>query len=144
MTPRTNARGPGAGVWLAICILISPTAAFAQNNAAAASKAAPAKASEAPIAVEIAPGSAYPEPQVRGIKGGSLWLTMQGWQWPYLPRVEGDATVRLAISGSAWVDTAYARIISGTPDTDKSLNRWTNQGRAVLRSTPSYSTDDGW
>jgi hypothetical protein len=144
MTSRSNAGGWGPGVYLAICILFSSTAALAQANTDTASKVVAASRAETPFVVEIAPGAAYPEPLVRGIKGGSLWLTMQGWQWPYLPRVEGGPPVRLAVSGSAWVDTAYARIISGTPDTDKSLKRWTNQGRAVLRSTPSYSTEDGW
>jgi hypothetical protein len=142
-------------VCLAICRLISPTAAFAQDNTGAAAKGemAPAKSvtTNAPadnktplLSVEIAPASAYPEPFVRGITGASLWLTSQGWQWPYLPGIEGGPALRLAFSGSVWVDTAYARIISGTPDTDKSQKRWTNQGRGVLRATPTYSTEEGW
>src|SRR5215471_81093 len=158
MTSRWNARGLGVGVCLAICRLTSPITASAQGNLGAAAKAdaAPAKpaTTSAPsdnskkeppfLSVEVAPPSAYPEPLVRGITGASLWFTSQGWQWPYLPRTEGGAPLRFAFSGSAWVDTAYARIISGTPDTDPSLKRWTNQGRAVLRATPTYNADDGW
>ncbi len=52
--------------------------------------------------------------------------------------------MRVGISGYAWDDIAYVRIVSGTPDTDKSLKRWTHQGRAVLRGTPTYSTNNGW
>ncbi len=103
-----------------------------------------AEAPVAPLSVEILPGAAYPEPRVRGLKGGSLWLTMHGLQWPYMPQLPGQSPVRLGISGSLWDDTAYARIISGTPDTDKSQKRWTNQSRAVLRVTPTYSTNAGW
>jgi hypothetical protein len=96
------------------------------------------------ISVEILPGSGYPEPRVRGLKLGSLGLTMHGLQWPYLPAEPGQSRLRLALSGSIWVDTAYARLESGTPDTFANQKRWTNQGRAVLRATPTYSTDTGW
>jgi hypothetical protein len=106
----------------------------------------PAAASSAvPISVEILPPSGYPEPRVRGIVGGSLWLTMHGQQFPYMPANPGqDSSLRIAISGSLWDDISYARIISGLPDTAPNMKRWRNQGRGVLRATPSYSTNGGW
>lgn len=95
------------------------------------------------IGVTILPGSAFPEPKIRGLKGGSLWLTMHGLQWPYQPKIAGTSGIQLGLSGSAWVDTAYTSISSDN-NNDPDRHRWTNQGRAVLRATPSYSTDDGW
>jgi len=97
-----------------------------------------------PLAVEILPGSGYPEPKVRGLVGGSLWLTMPGYQFPYMAPETSKNQVRIAISGNAWVDTSYARINSGTPDTVSSQKRWVNQGRAVVRFTPAYTTREGW
>src|SRR5690349_13166669 len=98
--------------------------------------------------IERVPGSGYPEPRVRGIKGGSLWMTMHGLQWPYLPAVGGKAALRLGFSGSVWSDGSYARITSGNkgatgqPD-PPSQKRWANQSRAVLRASPTYSTPEG-
>ena len=97
-----------------------------------------------PLLVEILPGSGYPEPKVRGIVGGSLWLTMHGHQFPYMGPETSQFGTRIAISGSIWDDTSYARIKSGTPETTSSLKRWQNQGRAVLRVTPAYTTREGW
>jgi hypothetical protein len=118
--------------------------AVAPAGAPVPAKEAVSKDASESIAVKILPGSGYPEPRIRGIKGGSLWLTIAGYQWPYLPKVEGQSGLQLAISGSAWADTSYARQVSGTPDTQKSAKRWTNQSRAVLRATPTYSTAPGW
>lgn len=99
--------------------------------------------------VERVPGSGYPEPRTRGIKGGSLWMTMHGLQWPYLPAVGGKAGLRLGLSGSVWSDGSYARILSGNkgasgqPD-PPNQKRWANQSRAVLRASPTYSDESGW
>jgi hypothetical protein len=101
-------------------------------------------ASAEPLNVEILPGTGYPSPKIRGIDGGSLGMTMHGYQFPYMGSETSDAPMRTAISGSVWDDTSYARINSGTPDTYKSMKRWTNQGRGVLRATPAYSTREGW
>ena len=57
--------------------------------------------------LERLPPSAYPAPRVRGIKGGSLWLTFHGLQWPYYPKTG------IGISGSIWVDTAFQRLTPG-------------------------------
>jgi len=96
------------------------------------------------IGVERLPGSAYPEPQVRGIQGGSLWMTFHGLQWPYMPAVGGDGTTRIGFSGSVWVDTSYRTVESGVPETDPSVNEWRQQSRFVLRTTPTFNVSDGW
>jgi hypothetical protein len=108
-------------------------------------KPEPAKAEAAPavpLSVEILPGSGYPEPRVRGIVGGSLWLTMHGLQFPYMAPETHKSEARVAISGSIWDDTSYARF-AGVPST-AAQKRWENQARAVLRATPAYTTKDGW
>ena len=96
------------------------------------------------IGIERLPGSAYPEPLPRGIKGGSLWLTMQGLQWPYMPMIAGKPATRIGISGSVWNDLSYARVVSSRKDVDGRRKRWLSQGRGVLRVTPTYSNRDGW
>jgi hypothetical protein len=100
--------------------------------------------SELAVGVRILPGSGYPEPRIRGIVGGSLWLTMPGHQFPYQPKIAGQSGLQLALSGSVWTDTSYAKFESGTPETEKNQNRWANQTRGVLRATPVYSTEQGW
>lgn len=96
-----------------------------------------------PLTVEILPGSGYPQPRIRGLVGGSLWLTMHGLQFPYMAPDTSRNQVRIAISGSIWDDTSYARIETSKAD-EKGLYRWANQGRGVLRVTPAYTTRDGW
>lgn len=121
----------------------------AEEAAPAPPKAEPAPPAEAaqdtsPLPVHILAGLEMPGAKVRGITGGSLWLTTQGLQWPYMPKLPGGDRMQIAISGSAWVDTSYARINSGSKETDPSQKRWANQGRGVLRATPAYSTEEGW
>jgi hypothetical protein len=124
----------------------------AQPEAAKPLAAAPADPAHQDAAVaagiERVPGSGYPAPRTRGIVGGSLWMTMHGLQWPYLP-APGKSALRLGISGSVWSDGSYARILSGSkgatglPD-PPNQKRWASQSRAVLRATPTYSTESGW
>src|SRR5262245_49483849 len=45
------------------------------------------------VELERLAGEAYPEPHVRGIHGGSLWLTMHGLQWPYMPAPDESVSV---------------------------------------------------
>jgi hypothetical protein len=120
------------------------TAPAAATKPGAKDEAEPPPTGGIPIAVEILPGSGYPSPRVRGIVGGSLWLTMHGLQFPYMGPETSRNGVRIAISGSIWDDTSFAQIKSGKTAKDKSLDRWANQGRGVLRFTPSYTTRDGW
>ncbi len=81
------------------------------------------------------PGSAFVRPTPAGIWGGSLWLETQAWatQWPYVPRTG------IGISGSAWVDTGYEKITSGSSAL-ADIVYWVQQGRSVLRVTPTYAT----
>ena len=143
---RARAAGDTDGGAHAPASAVPPTGAAPLSGAPGSPSKAPVVAATAAplLPVEIVPGGAYPELRVRGLTGGSLWLTMHGMQWPYLPQVAGQPPIRIGISGSFWDDTAYARIISGTPDTDQSQSRWTNQGRAVLRVTPTFNAAGGW
>jgi hypothetical protein len=116
----------------------------------AASTAPPAKQKETPQAplstadhssvttgglVEELPPSAYPEWTARGLYGGSLWLTMNGMQWPYTPRSG------IGISGYVWDDSGYETITRGNL-TEPNIKYLVNQARAVLRVTPTYIHND--
>ena len=85
--------------------------------------------------VERLPPSAYPAPVIRGLHGGSLWLNSQGVQWPYLPRTT------IGVSGYVWLDTNYKQLTDGNP-TGKNRKDVTEQGRLLLRVTPTYSHGD--
>ena len=97
------------------------------------------------IALEQLTTEAYPEasdggifgksftlgPPTRGIWGGSLWLTFHGLQWPYMPKTG------VGVSGYTWVDTGYEQILKPGRPGDRKF--WLQEGRAVLRLTPTYS-----
>jgi hypothetical protein len=85
-----------------------------------------------PSFIERLPPSAYPEPRVRGIPGGSLASTFHGLQWPYFPKTG------IGVSGYAWLDPGYEQISRGNPS-EQSLKYWLLQGRLVLRITPTYT-----
>lgn len=97
------------------------------------------------VGVERLPGSAYPAAYTRGIKYGSLWQTFHGQQWPYMPKIQGEDSLRIGLSGSVWNDLSVTKI-----DTDERLSnvndqtRMVTQTRGVLRVTPTYSTSDDW
>jgi hypothetical protein len=84
---------------------------------------------------ERLPPSAYPDDPVRGIPGGSLWLTFHGLQWPYYPKTG------IGFSGYAWVDTGYERVKRGNPS-EQSIKYILQQGRVLLRFTPTFTHDD--
>ncbi|HMI86066.1 MAG TPA: hypothetical protein VK550_18345, partial [Polyangiaceae bacterium] len=90
----------------------------------------PGSASLGPI--ERLPVSAYPEPRTRGLRGGSLWMTFHGLQWPYY-RQTG-----IGLSGYAWIDTGYEKIDRGHP-TQQGITYWLQQGRFLFRVTPTYT-----
>jgi hypothetical protein len=97
------------------------------------------------VGVELLPGSAYPEPMVRGIRGGSLRTTFHGLQWPQLPYLAGQPKTRLGLSGSAWVDTSRRSTEAGNPNgVEYDRIRWLQQSRFVLRATPTYSMESGF
>ncbi|MDP9033754.1 MAG: carbohydrate porin [Myxococcota bacterium] len=137
-------RGPlamGLGIALALTFC---RPSFAQDSAAgeptppaaspkpnlANEPAPPPSQSLGPL--ERLPISAYPETHVRGLHGGSLWSTFHGMQWPYYPKTG------IGVSGYAWVDTGYEHISRGNPS-ETSINTWLQQGRLLLRVTPTWS-----
>src|SRR6185503_8886774 len=94
-TPRSFAKSLGT-VLTAVFVVGSSTVFAAEPTAAAApTPPAPAAPPQAPVApdpasvtevgVQRLPGSAYPEPENRGLPHGSLYLTFHGLQWPYMP-----------------------------------------------------------
>jgi hypothetical protein len=117
--------------------------AVPQSNVAAPSQQAPASAPAGSDAnfptglVERLPSSAYPEPVIRGLYGSSLWLDMQGYQWPYYPRIG------VGISGYGWIDTDFKRTRIGDPGQSDHNTKLFAQGRYALRLTPTY-TNGSW
>lgn len=89
------------------------------------------------------PEAAYPEPQPRGIRGGSLWFTLHGLQWPYMPMHGASPGLMVGVSGLAWVDPSYATETT-TEETVSDETRFRTQGRFALRLTPTYSMPDDW
>jgi hypothetical protein len=89
-----------------------------------------------PGIIEQLPASAYPEPYTRGLYGGPLWLDMQGLQWPYMPHTG------VGISGYGWIDGNYRLIRSGNPAIPPTIHELLDQGRFVLRVTPTYVNGD--
>jgi hypothetical protein len=115
------------------------------NESPAAAKVAPAPAAApsesaatlAPGIVEELPSSAYPEPVIRGLYGGPLWLDMQGLQWPYTPRTG------IGISGYGWLDNSYRYTRIGDPNQSPHYTWLLQQGRFLFRVTPTY-TNGQW
>jgi hypothetical protein len=106
------------------------------SSAPAASPATSAN-SISPGIVEELPASAYPEPVIRGLYGGPLWLDMQGLQWPYTPRTG------VGISGYGWLDNMYRLLrLGGNQPSDRNTKLF-QQGRFLLRVTPTY-TNGNW
>lgn len=125
-------------------------AAVKGNRTAARPTSGPATAPaqwEPGITVEQLPSGAYPEASdggifgssttwgkpTRGIWGGSLWRTFHGLQWPYMPKTG------VGVSGSVWVDTGYEQIARPHDGQRTDRTFYLQQGRAVLRLTPTYS-----
>ncbi|HEY7376621.1 MAG TPA: hypothetical protein VIF57_30965 [Polyangia bacterium] len=115
-----------------------PLPAVPDSNVAERSQQAPASAPAGSSAnfptglVERLPASAYPEPVIRGLYGGSMWLDMQGHQWPYYPRIG------VGVSGYGWVDTDYKYTRIGDPGQSSHIGKMFAQGRYALRLTPTY------
>lgn len=87
-----------------------------------------------PVYVEHLGVNSYPG-KLRGIYGGSLWLepSFNGLQWPYM------AKSGVGVSGSIWVDSGYEKI-SREAARSPSTQMYLQQGRAVLRVTPTYTS----
>lgn len=99
-------------------------------RATAPAEAAPAQ----PSIIQRLPPSAYPEPLTRGLYGGSMWSTFHGQQWPYYRRTG------IGVSGYAWLDNGYERVNS--PIAASAIKEILQQGRFLLRITPTYTSDD--
>lgn len=98
----------------------------------------------ATIGLESLPASAFPSAQVRGIKYGSLWRTFHGQQWPYMPRIGTQPSLRIGFSGYLWNDLSNSRINPGESTGLDDQNRWMTQTRGIIRVTPTYNADDNW
>jgi hypothetical protein len=99
------------------------------------------------VGIQRLPGSAYPEPQTRGIPYGSLSLTFHGLQWPYMPAAAKGTRFVVGLSGWGWVDTSYQKFAPWGDNPKLNLSKskyWVQQARFVTRVTPTYSLDDGW
>jgi len=86
-----------------------------------------------PLYVEHLGPSSYPG-KLRGIYGGSMWLepTFNGLQWPYMTKSG------LGVSGSIWIDNGYEKITRDATQVSPTT-MWLQQGRGVLRATPTYT-----
>lgn len=96
----------------------------------------------APRIVEWLSSDAYPEPRVRGIHGGSLWLErdLHGLQWPYYPRTG------IGVSGVGWIDTGIRRfdVGKGLGPNESRGKQFVQQSRIDLRVTPTWSNGDAF
>ena len=84
------------------------------------------------------PPEAFPSEPIRGIYGGSLWLTFHGLQWPTSPFQTQPPRTQLGISGYAWADTSYQVVTTGDKSAHDRQN-WVHQARFALRATPTYT-----
>ncbi len=115
----------------------APPSPIASAAAASPPPAAPASEGGGPGPVERLPPSAYPEEYSRGLYGGSLWSTFHGVQWPYYPRTG------IGVSGYAWLDNSFEQINIDQPSATYDYTReHLQQGRILLRVTPTYSRGD--
>jgi hypothetical protein len=75
--------------------------------------------------------------RLRGIEGGSLWLepSFHGLQWPQ------NARTGIGVSGYAWIDTGYQKIVRERPQLVDS-STFFMPARGVLRVTPAYVDGD--
>ncbi len=94
----------------------------------------PVAETPAPYVEHLGPKS-FPG-RLRGLYGGSLWLepSFNGLQWPFMARTGVGA------SGVFWTDSGYMTIIRDDK-TMANTRTWFQQGRGVLRLTPTYVRD---
>ncbi|HET9959805.1 MAG TPA: hypothetical protein VFQ61_35170 [Polyangiaceae bacterium] len=161
-TPQTSATTSAAGTTVADATVADATNAPSGAGASVEAKAALSTPSAAPLTMDAPsaspfryqpsipepesgvarlPAEAYPNTPIRGIVGGSLWLTFHGLQWPYSPFVTKQPVTQLGLSGYVWLDTGYRTLDSSAPNGVDSKT-WFQQGRFVLRATPTYSKAD--
>ncbi len=75
--------------------------------------------------------------RLRGLYGGSLWQepSFNGLQWPYM------AHTGIGVSGNVWMDSGRELINRDNSQIPNSA-LWYQQGRGVLRLTPTYAADN--
>ncbi len=127
-------------------------AAPATEEEAAPEEAGPAAAEESapqppPANVPPIPATSMPYIQhlgpesfpghLRGLYGGSLWQepSFHGLQWPYM------AHTGIGVSGSVWLDSGR-ELINRDSNQIPNTALWYQQGRGVLRLTPTYAGDN--
>jgi hypothetical protein len=96
-----------------------------------------------PLALEVLPATAYPSRPLPGIKGGSLALSINHLQWPYMPKYEGEPDFRLGFSGSSWVDTSQRDVKAGL-EQEADQREYRMQGRLTLRVSGVYNRENDW
>jgi hypothetical protein len=85
--------------------------------------------------VERLPPESYPNDPIRGLYGGSLWMTFHGMQWPYYRRSG------IGVSGYAWIDTGYEGVTVHEPNVS-GIKYLLQQGRVLLRVTPTWTNGE--
>jgi hypothetical protein len=96
-----------------------------------------------PLALELLPATAYPSSPIPGIRGGSLALSINHLQWPYMPKYEGEPDFRLGFSGGAWVDTSQRDVKAGHPS-EVDQREYRMQGRLTFRVSSVYNRPNDW
>jgi hypothetical protein len=126
------------------------TAGATVSTAAAPVKGPPASETEIdstpvppPLALERLPATAYPKRPLPGLHGGSLELSINHLQWPYMPKYEGQPDFRIAFSGSSWVDTSIRSVNAGSQAEANQLE-YRMQGRLTLRASAVYNRGNDW
>jgi hypothetical protein len=89
------------------------------------------------------PSTAYPSRPIPGIKGGSLALSINHLQWPYMPRYEGEPDFRIGFSGGGWVDASQRDVKAGEPLEDDQ-REFRMQGRFTFRASGVYNRPNDW
>jgi hypothetical protein len=96
-----------------------------------------------PLALELLPPTAYPSRPIPGIRGGSLALSINHLQWPYMPKYENEPDFRLGFSGGAWVDTSQRDVKAGHPS-EVDQREYRMQGRLTFRVSGVYNRPNDW
>jgi hypothetical protein len=96
-----------------------------------------------PLALEILPSTAYPADPLPGIRGGSLSLSINHLQWPYMPKYAGEPDFRIGFSGGGWVDASTRDVKAGEPLEDDQ-REYRMQGRFTFRVSGVYNRENDW
>jgi hypothetical protein len=96
-----------------------------------------------PLALEHLPATAYPSHPIPGIPWGSLALSINHLQWPYMPKYPGEPDFRIGFSGGSWVDTSIRSVRAGLENEANQLE-YRMQGRLTLRASGVYNRPGDW